>query len=92
VSFRSSSELAGLQLADFAAFIISRSQWIAVKRSPGPISKADEVILKAGAGLNILNLPFQKVTPDTFGKEAYEAWQSAGRVLKGLAPRPLTRR
>ncbi|WP_312367026.1 DUF3800 domain-containing protein [Ensifer sp.] len=92
VSFRKSSELAGLQLADFAAFIISRSQWIAVKRSPGPISQADQVILKAGAGLNILNLPFQKVTPETFGKEEYEAWQSASRISKGLAPQPPTRR
>ncbi|MHC2459932.1 hypothetical protein ACVMIX_006636 [Rhizobium leguminosarum] len=91
-SFRRSSELAGLQLADFASFIISRSQWIAVKRSPGTISKADQVILKAGARLNILNLPFLKVTPDTFGKEAYEAWQSASRISKGLAPRPPTRR
>jgi len=91
-SFRKSSELAGLQLADFAAFIISRSQWIAVKRSTGFISKSDEVILKAASRLNILNLPFMKVTPDTFGKEAYEDSQAASRVSKGLTPRPPTKR
>jgi hypothetical protein len=38
------------------AFVINRSQWIAAKRKQGPIRKAEEVILGAGAGLSILNL------------------------------------
>lgn len=86
--FRDSAAIAGLQLADFAAFVINRSQWIAVTRRPGPIRKAEEAILQAAAGLNILNLPFHRVAPEEFGKESYEEWQSVHRVAKGLTPRP----
>ncbi len=89
--FRDSADLPGLQLADFAAFVINRTQWIAATRKQGPIRKAEEVILRAGAGLNILNLPFHRVKPDKFGRESYEELLSADRVAKGVAPRPLKR-
>ncbi|MDR6670197.1 DUF3800 domain-containing protein [Rhizobium sp. 1399] len=89
--FRDSADLPGLQLADFAAFVINRSQWIAATRKAGPIDKAEEVILRAGSGVNILNLPFHRVVPDKFGRESYEEALSADRVAKGLTPRPLKR-
>lgn len=84
--FRNSADLPGLQLADFAAFVINRTQWIAATRKPGPVSKAEEAILRAGAGLNILNLPFHQVVPDKFGRKSYEEVLSADRVTKGLTP------
>ncbi|TBE74021.1 hypothetical protein ELG97_36840 (plasmid) [Rhizobium leguminosarum] len=87
--FRDSASLAGLQLADFAAFVINRSQWIAVTRTPGPLNKAERAILTAGAGLNIVNLPFRPVVAADFGRESHEEWLSADRVAKGLSPRPL---
>jgi len=87
--FRDSAGLAGLQFADFAAFIINRSQSIAVTRTPGPLNRAEQVILAAGAGLNILNLPFRSIAAAEFGRESHEEWLSADRVAKGLAPRPL---
>jgi hypothetical protein len=87
--FRRSSDVPGIQLADFAAFAITRSQWIAVKRKPEPVlGRADELILRAAAGLNILNLPMRWTTPADLGRESYEQSLSADRVAKGLSPRP----
>lgn len=87
--FRRSTDVPGIQLADFAAFIITRSQWIAVKRCSGEVLiRADELILRAAAGLNILNLPMRRTTPGELVRENYEDWLAADRVAKGLAPRP----
>ncbi|WP_245270331.1 DUF3800 domain-containing protein [Mesorhizobium ciceri] len=89
VCFCRSTDVPGIQLADFASFIITRSQWIAVKRNPGPtFSRADELILRAAAGLNILNLPARWTTPGELGRENFEDWLSADRVAKALPPRP----
>ncbi|WP_245273598.1 DUF3800 domain-containing protein [Mesorhizobium sp. WSM3224] len=88
--FRRSADVPGIQLADFAAFILTRSQWIAVNRNPGPMfGRADELILRAAARLNILNLPMRWATPGELERGNYEDWLSADRVAKGLPPRPL---
>ena len=87
--FRKSTDVPGIQLADFAAFVITRSQWAIVKRKPGSVlSKADELIFHAATGLNILNLPICRTPPGELGRENYEDWLSADRVAKGLPPRP----
>lgn len=87
--FRKSTDVVGIQLADFAAFVINRSQWVVVNRKPGPeLGKADELILRATARLNILNLPVRWTTPGELGRKSYEDWLSADRVSKGLPPRP----
>lgn len=89
VRFRNSADIAGLQLADFAAFIINRSQWIAATREPGrPISMAEQVILDASANLNVLNFELQSIPIEDFGRAGYEDRLSADRLAKGLAPRP----
>jgi hypothetical protein len=90
VRFRNSADIAGLQLADFAAFIINRTQWIAATRNPGPLTPAEEVILRASGTLNILNLTPQVTPVEDFGRESYEKMLSADRVAKGLAARPLS--
>ena len=87
--FCRSTDVPGIQLADFASFIITRSQWAAVKRNPGSaFGRADGLILRAAAGLNILNLPMRWTTPSELGRENFEDWLSADRVANGLPPRP----
>lgn len=91
IRFRNSADIAGLQLADFAAFIINRSQWIAATRKPGqPITLAEQVILNASANLNVLNFTLQSIPEEAFSKATYEAELSADRLAKGLPPRPLS--
>lgn len=87
--FRRSSDLAGLQLADFAAFIITRSQWEVVKRKPRPdFTRAEAVILRAASVLNILNLPARLTTSGELGRASYEDWMQEDREAKGLPSRP----
>ncbi|MBX4922348.1 DUF3800 domain-containing protein [Rhizobium bangladeshense] len=89
VRFRNSVDVPGLQLADFAAFIINRTQWIAATRVPGrPITMAEQVILDASANLNVLNFELQSIPIEEFGRAGYEERLSADRVAKGLPPRP----
>lgn len=89
VHFRRSSDIAGLQLADFAAFAMMRSQWVAIKHEEGsPIRQADDVILRAAASLNVLNLPLHLIPTEKFGRQSYEAGMMKDRISKGLFPRP----
>lgn len=89
VRFRNSVDVPGLQLADFAAFVINRTQWIAATREPGrPITMAEQVILDASANLNVLNFELQSIPIEEFGRAGYEGRLSADRVAKGLPPRP----
>jgi len=90
VRFRNSADVPGLQLADFAAFMINRTQWIAATRKPGPMSSTEQVILNASAALNVLNFTPQSIRVEEFGRESYKARLSADRIAKGLAPRPLS--
>ncbi|WP_152503419.1 hypothetical protein [Labrenzia sp. THAF82] len=88
-NFRRSTELVGIQLADFAAFVINRVQWAAVKRQPGPtLEPAEELIFRAAAGLNILNLSIGTTSWEELGRESYEDLLADDRMAKGLPPRP----
>lgn len=91
VRFRNSADVLGLQLADFAAFVINRTQWIAATREAGrPISPHEQLILNASASLNVLNLTPQRIPVEEFGREGYEGHLSADRASKGLHARPLS--
>lgn len=87
--FRSSSDLPGLQLADFAAFVITRSQWQVVKRNVLPaFEEGEAVILRAASVLNILNLPARTTNSGELGRTSYESWMEEDREAKGLSRRP----
>ena len=87
--FCRSTDRPGIQLADFASFIITRSQWIAARRNPGSaFGKADELILRAAARLNILNLPMRLTTQGELGRGSFEEWLAVDRAAKGLPSRP----
>ena len=87
--FRRSADEPGLQIADFAAFVISRSQWVAVHKTDGEeLDIADRLILDSAASLNILNLEPRRVSAKEFGRAGYEKHMSEDRIRKGLSPRP----
>jgi hypothetical protein len=89
VNFVSSENNVGIQIADFAAFIISRSQWIGMKKKGGTMfSKADKHILSINAKLNHWTLEFMKVTDSTFSKEGLEFLMMRDRQKKGLRTIP----
>ena len=89
--FHRSVDVPGIQLADFAAFVITRTQWAAVKRTPGlELKPAEQIIFRAAAGLNILNLPMSSISPAELGRENYEERMAADREAKGLPRRPIT--
>lgn len=89
VRFRNSANLPGLQLADFAAFIINRRQWIFRTRQAGrSISQEEQMIPSASAALNVLNFTPKIIPFAVFGRA--ESRLSADRVAKGLAPQPLS--
>jgi hypothetical protein len=89
VVFCSSGENVGIQIADFAAFVISRTQWIAVQQKLGvPVSKGDMLFLKTAARLNVLNLPMVEFSANNLSRESYEFFLSRDRREKGLPARP----
>ena len=89
VTFASSQDLAGIQIADFAAFTISRTQWILVKRKLGtPVSRSDEEFLSYGSGLNFVNLPKITFAKTNLSKDSYEFILERDRISKGLARKP----
>lgn len=86
--FCRSSEVPGIQLADFAAFSLTRSQWITVKHETGrPVSDSEREFLRTTSQLNVLNLAWIQVQDNEFGRERYEEILSADRIEKGLSPR-----
>lgn len=89
VVFCRSRENLGIQIADFAAFAISRTQWIVVQQKLGePVSESDMLFLKTTARLNILNLPMFSFSANNLSREAYEFFLSKDRLEKGLPARP----
>ncbi|MBB3952630.1 DUF3800 domain-containing protein [Aureimonas jatrophae] len=87
--FRRSTDVRGLQLADFAAFAITRSQWIISKRSAQPaLSPADAVIMEAVGGMNVLNLPWYVGPPEELHSRNYDKWMGDDREAKGLPRHP----
>ncbi len=83
--FSSSASCPGLQLADFAAFCISRAQWISARIDPGSRSTpADLHILDATGRLNIWNLPMLVVDRENYSRGSYEWAIMKDRKNKGL--------
>ena len=85
LTFQSSVDNPGLQLADFAAFSISRSQWIAAKQEKeAPNRDADRHIMSISGKLNVFNLPRVEIDPASFSREDYERFLRRDRAAKGL--------
>lgn len=82
-TFEKSRENCFLQLADFAAFSIARTQWIA---SAGISKHRDREFLKivSPERLWVVNLPGGAITPDETSAMQYERVLQADRALKGL--------
>ena len=89
LTFQRSLDTPGLQLADFAAFSISRTQWLAAKQEKGtPISEADKHIMAISGRLNLLNLDMVSIDPVSFSRDDYEDYLSRDRAEKGLPKWP----
>lgn len=91
LTFQRSLDNPGLQLADFAAFSISRTQWLAGKQEKGtPISSADQHIMAISGKLNLLNLDMVAIDPASFSRVDYETHLRRDRARKGLPEYPLS--
>lgn len=89
VNFTTSQDVAGIQIADFAAFTISRTQWTVVQRQLGtPVSRSDEEFLSYGSGLNIVNLPKIAEAKNNLSKDSLEFVLERDRLAKGLPRKP----
>jgi len=83
--FDSSLRCAGIQLADFAAFVIARTQWICANITGGKgVSNAEAHILKISEKLNLFNIKRVAVNARTFNKDAWEKVLTDDRRIKGL--------
>ena len=84
-----SQDVAGIQIADFAAFTISRTQWTVTQRQLGtPVSRSDEEFLSFGSDLNIVNLPMVPIAKSNLSKESFEFILERDRMNKGLPRKP----
>jgi len=87
--FCNSKDNPGIQIADFAAFAISRTQWIISQQKLGnPIKRGDLQFIKTTSGFNILNLPMVHFSNKNISKESYEYLLMRDRDMKGLPRRP----
>lgn len=79
----------GLQLADFGAFTIARTQWLAAKQEKGkPVSGGDVHMMKLSERLNLFNLDKVAIDPNTYSREDYEEFLMQDRLRKRLPRRP----
>jgi len=81
--FRSTEECAYLQLADFAAFVIARTQWLMGK---GELKERDHLFLESVSAdrLNVINLPTVAISLDGHTSEDYDALLRDDRLFKGF--------
>ena len=81
-----SAEFHAIQLADFAACCVSRTQWLLAKEKR---SKVDDEFMEimAGLRLNILNLPKLPIDLKTWTPRDYERMLDQDRIEKGMKPR-----
>lgn len=90
VNFATSQDVAGIQIADFAAFTISRTQWTVVQRNLGtPVNRSDKEFLSYGSDLNVVNLPRITVAKRNLSKDRYEFVLERDRAAKGLPRKPI---
>lgn len=78
-----SSDFALLQLADFAAFTISRTQWLLVKDHRTELDNLFLTFL-GDYRKNIVNLPVHFIDPSTVSATDYERLIDQDRKVKGL--------
>ena len=89
ILFGNSKDRPELQIADFAAFSISRTQWVMAQQKLGKsVSRGDLEFLKTTSNLNILNLPKVAFSIDNISRESFELVLSRDRSEKGLPSRP----
>jgi hypothetical protein len=81
-----SSEFCALQLADFAAFCVSRTQWLLTKDKRSKVD-AEFMEIVAGLRLNILDLPEATIDLQSWTPQDYEQITDEDRIGKGLKPR-----
>ncbi len=82
-----SHETKYIQLADFAAFVVARSQWLVAQ---GNLKERDKAFLKLVGPLTkcLVNLPTQQIDVADLGPEAYEKIIVEDRRSKGLSDHP----
>ena len=87
VAFQSSSCIPFLQLADFAAFSISRTQWLAGR---GDLNDRDIEFMRIVSAdrFQLINLPLAALDPNKHKTEDYDEMQRESRVQKGLPREP----
>jgi len=87
IQYVRSHETKYIQLADFAAFVVARSQWLLAQ---GNLKERDKAFLKLVAPLAkcFMNLPMQQFEMSELGPEAYERVIVEDRRSKGLADHP----
>ncbi|MBI4459184.1 MAG: DUF3800 domain-containing protein [Acidobacteria bacterium] len=87
VEFRKSHECAFLQLADFAAFAISRTQWLLAK---GNLKRHDVRFLEivSNERLCVINLPSAPISLDNHTAANYDRYMKRDRRAKGLPDDP----
>jgi hypothetical protein len=87
IEFRKSHECAFLQLADFAAFSISRAQWLL---AGGNLKPRDVRFLEivSARRLCIINLPSVEISPGSYTTAEYEKSLREDRLAKGLPDDP----
>lgn len=90
IKFEHSNSKAGLQIADFVAFVISKSQRIMFKKEAGKDYKDNDLhILSIIPKLNHWTLDLMEVDQKKYSKEGYEFLLQRDRVNKGLTKKPL---
>jgi len=89
IIFEHSNHKVGLQISDFVAFIISKSQRIMLEKQSGKnFSEADLHILNIIPRLNHWSLDLLGVDQNKFSKEGYEFFLQRDRIKKGLNAKP----
>lgn len=88
IEFRRSHEYPGLQLADFAAFAVARTQWLFGK---GDLKAHDIRFLRivSAERLCIINLPLVTTSVEDIGPDKYDELLRRDRRSKGLPDDPL---
>ncbi|MEO5968316.1 MAG: hypothetical protein ABIQ95_00190, partial [Bdellovibrionia bacterium] len=87
IHFGSSDSILQLQLADFAAFVWNRMQWVATKPK---MSEMDMRLLDliSAANLNWIDALQVTLNPSRWTVADYDSHLETDRVVKGLKPRP----
>ena len=89
IIFQSSESCIGLQISDFVAFVISRSQRIMMKKNAGEyFSPADKHILSIAEKLNHWTMDLIQANESHFSREEYEFLLKKDRKNKKLSALP----